>query len=909
LSKLEQIKLSDFFRQFKPTHVLGTTYTVSPVFFEANLWHEISKEKLRGCVILCDRKGFQRATQEAGALRAAARAYSLVHVPARAAFHPKVWIMLDEERLSLLCGSGNLTQSGFIENLELFETVTLNRNGPGSALAGDILAFVEGLRSYWTASDEGSVPAAHLLQEMHARIREFAGTLEPEKDGVRFLSSFGGAFPHQFSKLGPIKKVWVAAPYFGGSLSGVRSMQDALSPKETILCPASHGEAGIDLPPHEVGELPATRLSRLKLNEKRKTFAHYKLFGFELEDGGRYAFTGSVNATFNALSGTNVEAGILRRLNEKDFHDLFTEAPSSAESVQANLEYEADDRKWIGFWVTGGNRGMEIVVADACRSSLPVRSVHLEIKCSTGRFSATRDEAFVQSSRCAVAWKEFGGLDSHPLGIVLVRLNGVDPHGNPIHGTALVEDYVALTSTPGQRNAFQGALALLQGEGLPDSGELAAVFSLLAETLDVRQGKETEVSVAQTSSGAKSETAEKPERVPLWPPIAREVSVASAPAGSSFGQIAWFQRVLGQFLVHRDAEEPGLPGLPGLPGKNGSDKHDVPELSTTGDLDSEEDSERESDDNINALVKVCTARWKQAADALAGLEHRFGRLEIAEGQKDGVLPICIGIPLACLALKKNILGKVDPAKLEIPENSELAASFVAIVLSDRKQAEDYVRPKGARYHNEVFPPILEDLVEALDTKIDRDLGIVLLAFLAYNHATRRAPIPRHEWMEFRHLVERQGYDLRDWASAAIRTAHVYLINDFENVTLPHFRGSLDFLLGFDLKCVPGWAVLKETWAVAKRDLPKVSEETKTAFGEAWFTFENMLERVDDPASLFVRTSLHALFCANRECRGRGMKQPAFSRLRTICPVICPRCGTVQVPQLLSERFFSDGTHD
>lgn len=887
--------------------MLGTTYTVSPVFFEANLWHVISKEKLRGCVILCDRKGFQRATQEAGALRAAARSYSLVHVPAQAAFHPKVWILLDEERLSLLCGSGNLTQSGFIDNLELFETVTLGRNGDGAELAGGILEFVDGLRSYWTADDEGAVPAARLIQEMHARIREFAGGLRSDGGkGVRFLSSFGGAFPQQLSTLGPIKRAWVAAPYFGGSLAGVRMLREVLSPGETILCPATHDGGGIDLPPEEIAALPSTRRGSLKLNKQRKAFAHFKLFGFELEDGGRYAFTGSVNATLNALDGANVEAGILRRLSNEDFGELFAEASSAPDCIQAELKYESEVRKWLGFWVTGNSRGIEIVVADAFRSSLPITAIRMEIKSSAGRYFASRNEAFAQSSRCSISWKDFGGLATQPAGIVLVKLEGVDSQGNPVHGTALVEDYSALTSTPGQRNAFQGALALIQGEGLPDSGELAAVFSLLADTLDVGQRSDQEVDAARaTSPGAKPEVEKKsnPERIPLWPPVARDLSVASNPAGSTFGQVAWFQRVLSQFLIHRDAEGSRAQG------EGTSGGREDPDPGATGDIDSEEASERESDANLDAIEKACAARWKQAADALAGLELRFGRLEIAERQKDAVLPICIGIPLACLALKKSILAKVDPTKLDIPSNDELALRFVAIVLSDRKQVEDYVRPKGSRYHNEVFPPILEDLVEILGVEIDQDLGIVLLAFLAYCHAASGVTLPVHEWMEFRYFAERQGHDLRGWASAATRTAEVYLINHLEDVTLSRFRNSLDNLLGLDLESLPGWGLLKEVWAVARREIPKASEETKKAFGEAWYTFENRSEQVENSAKLFVRTTRHSLHCANQDCRGRGMKQPAFSRLRTLLPVICPRCGAVQVPQILADHLFSNGKKD
>ena len=55
-----KIKLSEFFRLFAPTHILGTTYTISLAFFESVVFPFITKDNLNKCVIICDRIGFQR---------------------------------------------------------------------------------------------------------------------------------------------------------------------------------------------------------------------------------------------------------------------------------------------------------------------------------------------------------------------------------------------------------------------------------------------------------------------------------------------------------------------------------------------------------------------------------------------------------------------------------------------------------------------------------------------------------------------------------------------------------------------------------------------------------------------------------------------------------------------------------
>jgi hypothetical protein len=126
MATVPRLPLSEFFRTFSPTYVLGTTYTISLAFFEGLVFPEIDRTQLRQCLLVCDRVGFQRALVEARALRAVGREYMAVCAPTPHSFHPKVWLMIGEKEAALLVGSGNLTQSGFMTNLELFDAVLLD---------------------------------------------------------------------------------------------------------------------------------------------------------------------------------------------------------------------------------------------------------------------------------------------------------------------------------------------------------------------------------------------------------------------------------------------------------------------------------------------------------------------------------------------------------------------------------------------------------------------------------------------------------------------------------------------------------------------------------------------------------------------------------------------------------------
>ena len=115
MKTIERIKLSHVLRLVSsPRYVLGTTYTLSLAFFESVVYPIIRNNQLKSAVILCDMLGYRRALSESAALQGAAQDYLVVPAPVAGAFHPKVWVVVGEGEAVLLCGSGNLTQAGFM---------------------------------------------------------------------------------------------------------------------------------------------------------------------------------------------------------------------------------------------------------------------------------------------------------------------------------------------------------------------------------------------------------------------------------------------------------------------------------------------------------------------------------------------------------------------------------------------------------------------------------------------------------------------------------------------------------------------------------------------------------------------------------------------------------------------------
>lgn len=280
MAAVPRVALSEFFKSFSPTYVLGTTYTVSLAFFEGLVLPEIDRARLRRCLLLCDRVGFQRALVEASALRFVGRDYMAVCAPTPYSFHPKVWLMLGADEAALLVGSGNLTQSGFMTNLELFDAVRLTKGCPHRTVVEDILRFLDGLGGLWAGTGRDGLLVLDMLAEMREALEGLGAGLPPgEAQGVRFLTNFGGALLDQFREFFEGGALYAAAPYFGGSASALRSLREKLDLRKLKVFPALHAGDTLDVPVEEVTAIRGASAHRLALSTSSEAFAHLKMYG------------------------------------------------------------------------------------------------------------------------------------------------------------------------------------------------------------------------------------------------------------------------------------------------------------------------------------------------------------------------------------------------------------------------------------------------------------------------------------------------------------------------------------------------------------------------------------------------------------------------------------------------------
>lgn len=875
MADVPQLPLKDFFKLFAPTYVLGTTYTVSLAFFEGLIYPEIKRTHLRRCLLLCDKLGFQRATLESSALRAVGREYMAVCAPTRHSFHPKVWLMIGDGKAALLVGSGNLTQSGFMDNCELFDVVELEEKGPHKAVATDVVTFLTGLRSLWSGVDSRRLLAIETLDEMRRHLQHLADRMPNEADSsVRFLSNFSAPLVEQFGEFFVGGELHVAAPYFGGATDGVHLLQSELKPKSIRIFPAVHGGNALDVSLSDLESLSGVSVHSLKI-AKKNTFAHLKAYGFD-SAGGQWIFTTSANCTLAALGGDNVEAGILRRVDQQTLAQYFAEQPHGTLPSTVRESEFADAGRWFPFWAV--DRGSRVELIGGSSDDIPLRNATAAIKVggitASKQFATMFDEEPIQF----LDWDFFPSILDRTKHSALISLTATDVQGREVRGDALIDNPLLLTSDPTHRSAWRAALSLLESEGLPESADLASIFHLVQDVFDAddeqprKEGDQSTTKVLQ----AKTMISDK---IPIWPPVADQDWHGVTTHSGQLQNLQWFQKILSEFLNPRREVDDAA-------------------ATTTADF---MDAEVAADVKPVAIPpRVVKSIWKQASGSYEQLQTRLTRLVVTKTAARKIWPVAIAVFLATLLTRRQLLKHKD-APTQIPNANELIRSFLRIFFIDRSQPSDFTPPVSCRYRHVIFPSLAEDLHETFGETPSHDIaGILCLLFAYWNVSESRASrhIPPNAWLLFREVAPEVA-DGSELDRPAVQIAfEKYIFDESEGISWPEVDKSLDSLIMTTWGNHDGYRQLN---AIMLRGSGlSYGDGFPEHLEDRWIQTQRRIQH-SQPWHFSV-DSLSDM-CAADGCTGQYVTDPKKRQdLSRFAPTICSSCGAVLIPERLWRAY-------
>ena len=270
------------------------TYGVDLGFFEAKIVNRLLETGCRNAIVLADGHQAKDALNSNAQLRHVGLQCPLVTIRmGNRAFHPKAVLMVGEEKLKVLVGSGNLTIPGYTRNWEVFTKLE------GSEAAVSALDLLGVLQDAAARS-----PLQPAFGAWKRRLESSAPWLFGEEAGeriVRLLSSSDAPIlPRVKELLGDreVDEILMASPFFDANASALRWLIDTVSPAELTLLV----EDGAQLDPSRVGEVLATMdgaaTTRRFLGDGRPL--HGKLFLFR-GSWGEALLAGSPNASSAAL--------------------------------------------------------------------------------------------------------------------------------------------------------------------------------------------------------------------------------------------------------------------------------------------------------------------------------------------------------------------------------------------------------------------------------------------------------------------------------------------------------------------------------------------------------------------------------------------------------------------------------
>lgn len=313
----------------------------------------------------------------------------------RGAFHPKVSLILanheKEERLILLCGSGNLTEGGWCKNAEAFTMLTLIPNVyfPRN-LREELVSFLGHAAALRKATEDTSIAEERIRAFLNKRGRTEETTCSLYHSGNGSLATV----LEEHVNSAPVERIEVISPYCEPSDSEIKKLLTFCSDVR-IQVPMMGGCCALAEMVYDTYENagavwyePPPQIDR---------WCHAKAYRFFMAGSNQtHTVIGSVNLTKPGWSGLkgapvyNMEAALLLKEKIKEPEYLLTQRaqkstltfrPELADSDEAEIasvqRYETPDILFTIDWTNGELFWRSRSLRNPCLLQLPGRTVEI----------------------------------------------------------------------------------------------------------------------------------------------------------------------------------------------------------------------------------------------------------------------------------------------------------------------------------------------------------------------------------------------------------------------------------------------------------------------------------------------------------------------------------------------------
>ena len=324
---------------------LLTTFNFEISYFERTILNSLYDKNIRNIELFVDADELEKAISESidNNLN---KKYIANPIRINSAFHPKVVLLLGEEKAKLIVASANIKTSGYTLNNEIYNVFEYNKDNTDNInLINDAISFFERLNDMSYYQD---TKLFKMIDDLLYRHRK------SDNNDIKLIQNLDTSVLDQIKEIitDKVISIDIAVPYFDNELLGYRDLSQVFNCNDiNIYLQNGLSTFPVDFNNENSVVNDGNIYTYLKLkNNGKKNFYHGKVFRINTINSS-YILYGSSNCTLSALSktyhnGGNVECNILEIGQKTDFDYFFDNFEiETFEELTCNiLEYEPKEK-------------------------------------------------------------------------------------------------------------------------------------------------------------------------------------------------------------------------------------------------------------------------------------------------------------------------------------------------------------------------------------------------------------------------------------------------------------------------------------------------------------------------------------------------------------------------------------
>lgn len=319
----EYKNITDVFSSTKEFNIaLMTTFNFEIDFFERKILNELFANNTRKVEIFVDSKELVKALK-VNRSESIYRKYLAIPVEIKSSFHPKIILMLGEEKARLVVSSANIKTSGYLQNNEIFNVFDYDKdNTTNLSLIINAYKFFRELNTIVSFED---IEIFKELENIIYLRREI------KNNDIYFIENINESIMNQVINIidDEVKEINIAVPYYDRELIALKYIKEQFPLSKINL----YIQNILSTFPKKMNEEQnlinknSINIYDKLLNNNANKFYHGKVIEFKTTSNS-YILYGSSNCTQSALTksyinGGNIECNILEKGNIDEFNYFF----------------------------------------------------------------------------------------------------------------------------------------------------------------------------------------------------------------------------------------------------------------------------------------------------------------------------------------------------------------------------------------------------------------------------------------------------------------------------------------------------------------------------------------------------------------------------------------------------------